>query len=57
MKDYFVMLFTQGGGYTPLMDDENIAKFSSVSDARDCAENNMLGSHFGFEIFRIGSGE
>jgi hypothetical protein len=55
-KDFFVMLTTQGGGYTPLMDDDSIAQFNSEDDARACAAENMLGAHFGFEIFERGAG-
>ena len=55
--DFFVMLYTQDGGYTPLMqDDDNIAKFSSLFDASQAASTNTLGCKFGFEVFEIGCG-
>ena len=57
MGDFFVMLNTQGGGYTPLMNDDEIAKFDSAEAARVWARRNPLGAHFGFEIFERGTGE
>lgn len=55
--DFFVMLNTQGGGYAPLMDDDEIAKFETAQLARTCAQNNLLGAAFGFEIFERGTGD
>lgn len=56
--DFFVMLGTQNGSYTPLMaTDDEIARFESEDSARECAENNPLGEWFGFEIFEMGMGE
>jgi len=56
--DFFVMLNTQGGGYTPLVDSDSddIAKFKTAEAARECAGQNLLGEHFGFEVFEIGCG-
>lgn len=56
--DFFVMLNTQRGSYTPLMDSHNddIAKFITVEAACECADANMLGEHFGYEVFEIGCG-
>lgn len=56
--DFFVMLNTQHKGYTPLMnlDNDDIAKFKSKDDARKCANENLLGNNFGYEIFEIGCG-
>ena len=54
--DFFVMLNIHGGGYTPLMSDDDIAKFGSADEAKACAEENMLGKHFGFEVFERGTG-
>lgn len=56
MKDYFVMLNTQGGGITPLMEDDEIATFETPSDAKTAGKDNMLGAHFGFEVFGRGEG-
>lgn len=56
MKDYFVMLNTQGGGITPLMSDEEIATFETTSEARAAGKDNLLGAHFGFEVFGRGEG-
>jgi hypothetical protein len=50
------MLNTQGGGYTPMMSDDDIAKFGSADEAKACAEENILGEHFGFEVFERGTG-
>lgn len=54
--DFFVMLNTQGGNYTPLMDEDEVMKFKSVELAEACAKDNLLGAHFGFEIFERGTG-
>ena len=56
MKDYFVMLHTQNGGITPLMDDEEIATFETPIEAKDAGKDNPLGAHFGFEVFGRGEG-
>lgn len=56
--DFFVMLTTQNGGYTPLMNKEldDIAKFESEYLAREAGNNNILGHNFGYEVFMIGDG-
>lgn len=54
--DYFVMLCTQGGGYTPLMAEDDMAKFETLKAAKECAEGNVLGIHFGFEVYERGNG-
>lgn len=55
--DFFVMLNTQGGGYTPLMrGDDEIAQFGTADEAKASAEDNLLGAHFGFEVFERGTG-
>lgn len=55
--DFFVMLNTQRGSYTPLMRDEDeVAKFGTADEAKTCAEGNLLGARFGFEIFERGTG-
>ncbi|WP_062266962.1 hypothetical protein [Endozoicomonas arenosclerae] len=57
-QDYFVMLATQNGGYTPLMDSnsDNIAKFKTAEEARKAAKNSVMGEMFGFSIFDIADG-
>ena len=55
-NDFFVMLNTQRGGYTPLMNDDEIATFDSVDAAVSCAQQNPLGAYFGFEVFERGDG-
>jgi hypothetical protein len=62
--DFFVMLTTQKGGYTPLelctsiADDTSVfAKFKTKEDAREGALGSVLGEQFGYEIFEIGMGE
>lgn len=60
--DFFVMLTTQNGSYTPLIveEDENneseIAKFETQKKAEEAANNSALGAMFGFEVFEIGCG-
>jgi hypothetical protein len=58
--DFFVMLTTQDGNYTPLTRGEgeasDIAKFETEEAARECVKNNPFGEHFGFEIFERGCG-
>jgi hypothetical protein len=56
-NEYFVMLTTQDGGYTPMMqDDDDIAQYATEQEARENAEQNMLAQAFGYEVFRIGDG-
>ena len=56
--DFFVMLYTQRGSYTPLVDSENddIVKFQTEEAARECAKQNPLGEQFGYEVYEIGCG-
>ena len=61
--NFFVMLTTQDGGYTPLMMctdigtyDAEFAKFDTEEEARQSAEGTVLGEMFGFEVFEIGCG-
>ena len=61
--DFFVMLTTQNGGYTPLMmctnitiNEDELAKFETEDDARKAASRSVLGEMFGFEVFEIGCG-
>ena len=57
IREFFVMLYTQNGSYTPMMEnDEDMAKYETIDDARAAAENSMLGSAFGYEVFQIGCG-
>jgi hypothetical protein len=62
--DFFVMLNTQKGGYTPLMlctdiaaCESDFAKFETKEEARDGAMGSVLGEQFGYEIFEVGTGE
>jgi hypothetical protein len=62
--DFFVMLTTQRGGYTPLMlctdiatNESKLAKFDTKEAARDGALASVLGEKFGYEVFEIGTGE
>lgn len=57
-KDFFVMLNTQNGGITPLVDDETekLATYDSVDEAKDAAKSSMLGDMCGFEVFQRGYG-
>lgn len=55
--DFFVMLNTQRGGITPLVEENGeLAVFPDEDAARDAANRNTLGGHFGFEIFQRGFG-
>jgi hypothetical protein len=62
--DFFVMLTTQKGGYTPLElstsiadDTSELAKFETKEDARKGALGSVLGENFGYEVFEVGTGE
>tara|TARA_B100000809_G_scaffold134362_1_gene132056 strand:- start:968 stop:1180 length:213 start_codon:yes stop_codon:yes gene_type:complete len=62
--DFFVMLTTQQGGYTPLElctsianNTSELAKFKTKEDARKGALESVLGEQFGYEIFEVGTGE
>jgi hypothetical protein len=54
--NFFVMLCTQSGGYTPLMAEDDMAKFETLDAAKECARGNMLGDNFGFEVYERGEG-
>ena len=61
--NFFVMLNTQKGEYTPLMlcisidrDETELAKFDTKEDARNGALGSVLGEQFGYEVFEIGDG-
>ena len=61
--DFFVMLTTQEGGYTPLELSTNIAhstgelaKFKTKELAKTGALGSVLGDNFGYEVFEIGRG-
>ena len=56
MKDYFVMLNTQNGGIAPMMEDDEIATYETPSEAKEAGNGNLLGAHFGFEVFGRGDG-
>ena len=62
--DFFVMLTTQSGGYTPLKNclsiahnTSELAKFKTKESAAEGALESVLGSEFGYEVFQIGCGE
>ncbi len=57
-KDYFVMLNTQSGGMTPLVEgyDDGLATFDTLDEAKAAGNDNLLGEAFGFEVFRRGEG-
>lgn len=56
--DFFVMLNTHCGGYTPLIesDSDDMASFSTKEQAIEAAKDTYLGSFFGFEVFETGLG-
>ncbi|AWK84616.1 hypothetical protein [Photobacterium damselae] len=61
--DFFVMLTTQNGGCTPLMfcpdlttSEPVFATFSTESEAKEAAEDSVLGAMFGYEVFERGYG-
>ncbi|UKA23351.1 hypothetical protein IHC92_20585 [Photobacterium damselae subsp. damselae] len=61
--NFFVMLTTQNGGYTPLMlctdisiSEDTLATFDTEPEAREAAENSVLGEMFGYEVFERGYG-
>jgi hypothetical protein len=56
---YFVMLDNQDGKLIqPLLDEDgmDVALFDTEHDAREAAQANAVGSHFGYEIFERGNG-
>jgi len=62
--DFFVMLTTQKGDFTPLMlcediatSESELAKFKTKKAARVGALSSVLGEKFGYEIFEIGTGD
>jgi len=62
--DFFVMLTTPSGGYTPLENclsiannTSELAKFKTKESAIKGALDSVLGSEFGYEVFQIGCGE
>ena len=62
--DFFVMLTTPNGGYTPLEtsfrisdDTSELAKFNTKELADSGALGSVLGSEFGYEVFQMGCGE
>ena len=61
--DFFVMLTTQKGGYTPLElctsianNTSELAKFETEELAKEGALGSVLGENFGYEVFEIGRG-
>ena len=58
-EDYFVMLTTMSGSYTPLMNSEgdDIARYKTMEEARTAANSSLLGNMYGWSIFDIADGE
>ena len=63
-SNFFVMLTTRSGGFTPLMictdimmNKAELAIFSTKEKARESAKNSELGKLFGFEVFEYGCGD
>lgn len=57
-KPYFVILNCPNGGISPMVqEDGELATYDSYDDAAEAAEDNMLGNHFGYEVFQTGMGE
>jgi hypothetical protein len=55
---YFVLLTTQNGGATPLVDIHgNMHFFETEGEARVVAQQSVLGEWYGYEIFQRGEGE
>ncbi|MFG0448354.1 hypothetical protein [Vibrio sp. YQ_11] len=61
--DFFVMLTTQNGDYTPMMlctdiatNEAELAKFETEQEAGEAARGTVLGEAFGYEIFEMGCG-
>lgn len=56
--DFFVMVNTPDGGYTPLMDEtgEEVAKYLTLNAAIEDAKHSVWGEMFGFEVFERGLG-
>lgn len=61
--DFFVMLTTQNGDYTPMMlctdiatNEAELAKYETEQEAKKAAKETVLGEHFGYEIFERGYG-
>ena len=38
------------------MAEDDIAKFETAEAAKECAHGNLLGNHFGFEVYERGAG-
>ena len=57
-NDVFVMLLTENGSFTPLMekDGEDICKFGTKDEAESAAEGTFLGHCIGYEVFELGYG-
>lgn len=54
---YFVMLDHPSGAIVPLTTEDNeVAIFANVRDARIAAMREPLGVQFGYEIFEVGTG-
>jgi hypothetical protein len=56
VKEFFVMLSTQSGGATPMIDGGEMAFFATQAEADAASRNNPLGDNFGYEVFELGCG-
>lgn len=58
-KPFFVMLNWQNGrGAMPLVEDnDDVAFYATLEEAREAAENHDACRAFGYEIFERGTGE
>ena len=53
-SEYFVMLYNQQGGISPLVDENgDVALFPFGRDARAEAEKNIIASTQGYSVFNL----
>lgn len=56
-RPFFVMLNTQNGGQTPMIDPEgNMMFYPTHDDAVRAARNSWFGEQYGFTIYGPGDG-
>jgi hypothetical protein len=58
--NFFVILRTQSGSFTPMTDkddEEKIAKFATKEAAKSAGNTSVLGAYFGYEVFEMGTGD
>lgn len=56
---YFIMMYSQSGetAFPMATEEEHVAFFSTVEEARDAANEHFIASNFGYEVFCLGNGE